>query len=300
FPLLPLELERVIFEFAALSHPRTMMTLLLVASRVKLWIEPLLYRVLIVGVQPQWQANRTLRRRLTCPAFLDVLRSKPASFVHDNVRNILFRRREISLNEAAQALSKCTGTTNLMLYSHEPSPSFLRPFSMMPLLRLSADLGRLFGEANPVDFQHAIFGRLTHLTIFDSEPEMVPSSGLARIPCLTHLSFKLIIDREFLSSILVQCPQLQVLADVIVGDHEISKQDLSHMHFSDDVRAVVIYCPDFLHDWEFGTANGADHWGRAERYIARWRTGAVKGKSRQTSDNGSLTSVIAPEFVVDF
>ncbi|KAJ7487138.1 hypothetical protein FB451DRAFT_776697 [Mycena latifolia] len=275
FPLLPLELEREIFEFTALSHPRTMMTLLLVASRVKLWIEPLLYRVLIVGVQPQ-----SLRRRLTCPAFLDVLRSKPASFVHDNVRNILFRRREISLNEAAQALSKCTGTTNLMLYSHEPSPSFLRPFSMMPLLRLSADLGRLFGEANPVDFQHAIFGRLTHLTIFDSEPEMVPSSGLARIPCLTHLSFKLIIDREFLSSILMQCPQLQVLADVIVGDHEISKQDLSHMHFSDDVRAVVIYCPDFLHDWEFGTANGADHWGRAERYIARRRT--------------------APEFVIDF
>ncbi|KAJ7879703.1 hypothetical protein B0H13DRAFT_1571256, partial [Mycena leptocephala] len=47
-PLLPPELERIIFELAAFVNPASMPSLLLVAPRVKIWIEPLLYETLII------------------------------------------------------------------------------------------------------------------------------------------------------------------------------------------------------------------------------------------------------------
>ncbi|KAJ7659091.1 hypothetical protein DFH06DRAFT_1130657 [Mycena polygramma] len=50
-PNLPPELERHIFELAALSHPMLIPNMIRVAWRVKLWIEPLLYRTLAFGVK---------------------------------------------------------------------------------------------------------------------------------------------------------------------------------------------------------------------------------------------------------
>ncbi|KAJ6550049.1 hypothetical protein B0H19DRAFT_1160293 [Mycena capillaripes] len=44
--ILPPELERLIFEIAALESPKSMPALILVARRVQIWIEPLLYGVL--------------------------------------------------------------------------------------------------------------------------------------------------------------------------------------------------------------------------------------------------------------
>ncbi|KAF8212858.1 hypothetical protein K438DRAFT_1805181, partial [Mycena galopus ATCC 62051] len=48
-PSLPSELECIIFEIAALLRPQTIPSLMLIAQRVKHWVEPLLYRVLILS-----------------------------------------------------------------------------------------------------------------------------------------------------------------------------------------------------------------------------------------------------------
>ncbi|KAJ7887124.1 hypothetical protein B0H14DRAFT_2696630 [Mycena olivaceomarginata] len=47
-PKLPPELECTIFEIAALARPKMIPSLILVAHRVKHWVEPLLYRVIMV------------------------------------------------------------------------------------------------------------------------------------------------------------------------------------------------------------------------------------------------------------
>ncbi|KAJ7095067.1 hypothetical protein C8R44DRAFT_813875 [Mycena epipterygia] len=47
-PRLPPELERLVFESAALSHATDIPNLILVAWRIKNWVEPLLYRAVLV------------------------------------------------------------------------------------------------------------------------------------------------------------------------------------------------------------------------------------------------------------
>ncbi|CAK5266550.1 unnamed protein product, partial [Mycena citricolor] len=46
---LPEDVERYIFEIGAFSNPRSISTYMLVARRVKIWLEPLLYRTLVTG-----------------------------------------------------------------------------------------------------------------------------------------------------------------------------------------------------------------------------------------------------------
>ncbi|KAJ7779897.1 hypothetical protein B0H16DRAFT_727994 [Mycena metata] len=71
-PHLPPDLERTIFELAALSSPGTMTTLILVALRVKIWIELLLYRIVIVPsvVSCEDYDHYPLRiKKISVPAF---------------------------------------------------------------------------------------------------------------------------------------------------------------------------------------------------------------------------------------
>ena len=229
-------------------------------------------------------ASHTSRRRISDAIFLDVLSSKSASFIHENVRHISYTRDTISFEAAAQALSKCTGTKDVMLF-YESSPELLPSLGMMPLLRLSVWLTHLFGQGNPIDFQHPVFEQLTHLAISDGEDAMVLPSGLARLPCLTHISLNWIWSPEFHIAVLAQCPRLEVLSVLVYGEDTIAKFRPHHTHFSEDARSVLMNCPGLLRDWELGADGGADHWVRAERFIAKRRTGAVKGESRQTLNN---------------
>ena len=250
----------------------------------------------MLAVVPSHWNNPNRRRRLSCAAFLDLLRSKPAAFIHDHVRNILFGGADDSLEESAQALSKCTGAMNVMLY-YDSLPLVLPSLSMMPLLRLSANLGFLFGPRNTVDFQHPVFERLTHLAIFDWETAIVLPSGLALMPCLTHLSFTAVWKPEFHTAVLAQCPRLQVLAVLVIG-HSFAVWHEHHTHFSEDARTVLISCLGLLQDWELGTEGGADYWVRAEHSIAKRRTGVVKGKSRPNVGS-QFIDLCASEFVVE-
>jgi hypothetical protein len=74
---------------------------------------------------------------------------------------------------------------NVMLYYvlyGDSMPMVLPSLSVMPLLRLGADLGLFFGPSNTVDFQHPVFERLLHLASFDWETAIVLPTGLARMP----------------------------------------------------------------------------------------------------------------------
>ncbi|KAJ7705402.1 hypothetical protein B0H17DRAFT_1037849 [Mycena rosella] len=70
-PIFPPELEREIFEAAALMHPNSIPSL---SHRVHIWIEPFLYIVIRIDIVPMADAVRR--------------ETKPASFFQESVRHL--------------------------------------------------------------------------------------------------------------------------------------------------------------------------------------------------------------------
>ncbi|KAJ7134005.1 hypothetical protein C8R43DRAFT_639224 [Mycena crocata] len=111
-PLLPPELEREIFEMAAHIRPIGILRLMLVASRVKIWLEPLLYRTIALSVHPfrassdhpnpQWKS------------FMHVVQSNPVAFLLASVRH-LYLADSVPSEHAKWLLSTCSGIENLSI-----------------------------------------------------------------------------------------------------------------------------------------------------------------------------------------
>ncbi|KAJ7684261.1 hypothetical protein DFH06DRAFT_1312703 [Mycena polygramma] len=277
-PLLPTDLEREIFETAALDYPRSIPRLVLVAQRVNLWIEPMLYRTLsVVNSPPRLHLLRTLR--ITADA---CLHSKPASFLRSHVRHLALSA--VPTDKALSILSICGETTSLAIFQ-TPDLTYLPLLAAMPLLRLAAHLANIFGSEAAVDFRHTIFSRLTHLDMFDSvwdTNHLV--RGLASLPCLTHLSFNqdledLIGDDRLpsLRDILRSCGSLQVLVVIFYDETERGWGDEDeYEYFADDVRAVTMVVGGSLEDWERGQTGRVDYWIQAETFIQKRRSGEIK------------------------
>ncbi|KAJ6596179.1 hypothetical protein DFH09DRAFT_826888, partial [Mycena vulgaris] len=215
----PTELEREIFECVALSHPRSIPKLLLVARRVKIWqvLEPLLYRVLYVThfdpTLPTPRKRPKKRLRITEDACLQLIRVKLAPFLRDHVRHLALETTKITTTDRMHILSTCSGTVNLAL-PMDAAPAFLPSIAAMPLVRFSADLEKLFGSRD-IDFGHPIFDRLSHLDIFESDLLDTWPVGLGQIPYLTHLSITMDLpEPSLLQDALNHCKRLQALAVV--------------------------------------------------------------------------------------
>ncbi|KAJ7743691.1 hypothetical protein DFH07DRAFT_943151 [Mycena maculata] len=90
-PKLAVELERQIFELAASLYPRTMPVLILVGRRVKIWIEPLLYRVLALQ-GPHEPAREQEPPDTTFQISFDSIQklARPEAFLRHHVRHIRF------------------------------------------------------------------------------------------------------------------------------------------------------------------------------------------------------------------
>ncbi|KAJ6505163.1 hypothetical protein C8R45DRAFT_545381 [Mycena sanguinolenta] len=108
-PRLPPELERRICEIAAVACPIRIPTLMLVARRVRFWVEPLLYRVVFLKDSTTGQ----LLRDLNLPAFTaDALEQRPPnSFRH--VRHLFIDDDVVKRPTLKSWLLACTGVTNL-------------------------------------------------------------------------------------------------------------------------------------------------------------------------------------------
>ncbi|KAJ7633578.1 hypothetical protein DFH06DRAFT_1222301 [Mycena polygramma] len=108
-PLLPVELEREIFEWAALLHPRSIPTFLRVARRFQIWLEPLLYRVICVDIP-----RLTYRDLFTpgIPSLLNAIKSKPAG-LFGAVRHLFLCN--VSLEDGIAVLQACPGLVDLMV-----------------------------------------------------------------------------------------------------------------------------------------------------------------------------------------
>jgi len=260
--VLPPELEREIFEFAGLSSPGFVPTLMLVSREVCQWMEPHLYHIMIFTL-PQ------------APFLLTALRTKPPSFISSNVRKLFLTdgpETNVSLADMQTILSACTGTTELFLAAR--GRALLPLIGGMPLQRLSANIPSLF--TGSVDFKHPLFSNLTHLCVFPlMRDDATPWVELRRVRHLTHLSFHVVKMVEVLREILERCPNLRVLVNFYFSTSTVGAQRTADSELAQDVRYVRMKRGFYAKDWKVGAYTGQDYWGRAEEWVAKRTLGKV-------------------------
>ncbi|KAF7303888.1 hypothetical protein MIND_00618900 [Mycena indigotica] len=258
---LPPELEREIFlKFCADSPPGDCIQLLLVAWRVKQWIEPLLYRTIVLSsVRPP--EGRPL---FTTSTFLVALRTRP-SFFREAVRNLMIH--SVPDEAIHTILATCTRLENLwapmasdILFDlitsshvhHDPPPLNQLYTNFMPLL-----------QALP--HTHPFFSRLTHLEVIGCptrRQEALWVARLGQLPCLTHLAFNEYALVPALSSLFQSCGLLQVLVSLVGSPADVEERDESQ-----DSRFVVLFSR-WYEDWQLGVERGQDYWSKAESIVA--------------------------------
>ncbi|KAJ7021969.1 hypothetical protein C8F04DRAFT_1139394 [Mycena alexandri] len=269
---LPTELEREIFECAALLAPECMPKLLLVGRRVKIWIEPLMYRIL--SIHPLQQ--RTVIRR-TLKGLLKAMQVKPLAFFRQHVRNVCFVRND-NAKDIWGVLSTCTGTVNLALFNADVDSTLLPALAKLRLQRLSAVLGDLFSTRSAPDFAHPLFANLTHLDVLDKrDGGWAGWVGLPTLPRLTHLSFNDDISNSVCEGALEHCTQLRVLVIVWANHTTMQADPYDRTALAEDPRFVMIVVNQYLRDWEAGAAGGEDYWARADAFVQKRQAGVVKG-----------------------
>ncbi|KAJ6593248.1 hypothetical protein B0H19DRAFT_1365379 [Mycena capillaripes] len=268
---LPEDLEREIFEIAACCRPREISKLMLVARRVKLWIEPLLYRTITLS-----RANATNEQypAHSMSKLLPILGSESHSALRAAVRNFLS-----SPEDGAFVLSRCSGIENLWIdgpLAH--TPELLPLVAGLPdLTRFHCNITMLFSWGE-IDFTHRLFERITHLELFDFyiEPEERDRwAELARLPALTHLAFYHSIFVFMALRILQTCPSLLILV-LKLGLREAESVDVrpDAQVLAKDPRFVVMDRRGAW-AWEKGAYTGRDFWTRAEEWVAKRRGGEV-------------------------
>ncbi|KAJ7818737.1 hypothetical protein B0H13DRAFT_2313689 [Mycena leptocephala] len=162
-PTLPRELEKIIFEMAALKHPLSMPSMVRVAQRVKIWIEPQLYKVLMIDIAP----GRSTYAQCIVIRFLRTVQKLIAS----SSRRAPMLRKHVR---------------HLILSSYCPKDFTLK------LLSLGNSTAWAWWIYNVLHgtFTDPAFADITHLHIHGPDTWSYPSWSIFVYPLrLTHLSF---------------------------------------------------------------------------------------------------------------
>ncbi|KAF8169152.1 hypothetical protein K438DRAFT_1855753 [Mycena galopus ATCC 62051] len=262
--VLPPELEREIFEVAALSHFNTIPSLLRVARRVLEWIEPLLYRVIVIDQSTRAQAcHRILALKPNLLAngvehllFLDVVNTWPEEDLRALFR--LCALRLLSLARVPRSLL--------------PLPVVL---TMSRLHRWTGNLDFLFGGRPAIDLSIPAFRAVTHMDVFDhiEDNDTVICSGLAALPCLTHLCLNNRVPDLVPRRILAECLHLEVLVCML---NPFTGHSMADNPPTTDVRFVVSAVGNYWRDWEVGAQGGTDFWVAADEFVAQKRLGEIE------------------------
>ncbi|KAJ7760782.1 hypothetical protein B0H14DRAFT_3511012 [Mycena olivaceomarginata] len=244
---LPPELEIQIFESVARDSPydaAQRLRLMLVARRVKIWVEPFVYPCLAFSRVNNWDRLK------------HIVATKPRDFLARHVKSICMPLHTVTMQEASEILSACTGVERLACWINHMAGEALAipqsiPIQGLALSRLSIELSHFL--CLPADLPHT-HASLTHLELvyWEEHAEHYPATlDLARFPYLTHLALRNEALRfqwplQLARSMKDSCGRLKVmvLVDFEVGSAEMVRRALS------DVRAVVVLSQVVLHDWE--------------------------------------------------
>ncbi|KAF8177045.1 hypothetical protein K438DRAFT_1939125 [Mycena galopus ATCC 62051] len=268
---LPPELEREVFEICAVFRPVTIPKLMLVAHRVKEWVEPLLYRTICLGPKPPPGFPKFLME-IIMPA----IRRKPSSFFETAVRHLMIDYYQ-DRDEVDKILDVCTGVQHLSIDVAEAPDSWLDRIVSFPLERLqlhSCESRALMRVLAP---EHTLCRRLTHLEIrgFIADDAHAVCDALIALPHLSHLAFG---DNQFVHScpqLLESCKRLRALVCRALYDVEeiqthraVLERDARFVQFSWEFSQAN----EGVVDWYIGAQGGVDSWIQIERFIAKRRS----------------------------
>ncbi|KAJ6496077.1 hypothetical protein C8R45DRAFT_1211768 [Mycena sanguinolenta] len=276
---LPPELERVIFELVAWEEPSMIKTLILVAKRICVWIEPELYRVLLFsGLE---SAKRLLK----------IMESKPPEFLQKHVHHLALST-SIDRSDVTRVLSICTSVHDLALWTGRTDTELLSDLRNLANLRhLSVNLFDLFGGRTKFQLPRLDellpFAHITHLDVFSSLPEQL-WLFFGMLPRLTHLSFNNNYVPELLQTALDTCALLQLLA--VVWTYEVDDgEETADTSAISDPRFCEVWCNAYAEDWEEGAHGRIDFWYRAE--VAR----QLRSERRRKGSAADEMEVLAPD-----
>ncbi|KAJ6571221.1 hypothetical protein B0H19DRAFT_1129421 [Mycena capillaripes] len=271
-PKLPRELERIIFEMAALSRPCLIPTLILVAWRIKDWLEPLLYRAVMVSAVPPRQllGFHIFRERI----LLRAIDNKPPAFFQNHVRH-LFLENAPNREDMEAILTACDHVTHLVFLVRSPSPFLPVLASLQCLQRFTIGIEALFTGWSGVDFAHPVFRNITHLELLETyypDVERI-SPGLLLVPHLTHIAFNIDLpprgsplDTQLRADARLMCI-IFLARPWIIGQY-IGREV--------DERVVCIdRRTEYREQWLRSADTGSDYWALAEEFIAAKRIARV-------------------------
>ncbi|KAK6987681.1 tyrosinase central domain-containing protein [Favolaschia claudopus] len=263
-PVFPPEIEREVFECAALSLCGTIPNLLLVAHRVHQWIEPILYRIVRINT-----SNIDMVHSL-----FTAMSSKPPQFFQNSVRHLSIEQTYPTTTAARnELLSLCTGLTTFGCSNSLVNSSLLPILAQLRVEKLSICLTELF-YPNPVDPTHSVFCALTHLDLFVGHGEESTLPDVSLFPSLTHLCVDTEVARDAALKILERCPRLQLLLiQWPIHDQEwyVSSQEPCES----DVRFVIGVYDNYWGEWEAEAKGLSEFWREAAEFVMRKRRGEI-------------------------
>jgi hypothetical protein len=237
-------------------------------------VEPFIYHCLLFSKANSWDR---LKR---------ILASKPPDFLAKHVRSICMLLSTVSMQEASEILSLCTGVQRLACWIDHRATAETTVVAVIPrwlpsktvvLRRLSIELSHFLCLLADLPTTN-----LTHLELvyWEANAEQYPATlDLARFHHLTHLALRSDGQRfqwslPMVSATMATCRHLKILVllDYAVGEAEFVRRGLN------DPRAVLVLSEVALHDWE-PTAKTfhpweirlgkTDMWARGEDIIRR-------------------------------
>ncbi|KAJ7933442.1 hypothetical protein B0H13DRAFT_2262881 [Mycena leptocephala] len=260
--VLPPELERELFETAAMMYPEEIPTLLRVARRILTWIELLLYRVAYLQ-----NANPGVVRALLKP-------TKPPEFFHKAVRHLALESGHFSREDARRVLRLCKGVINLACDQSFTDPELLPILAEMRVQRLSLSLTLLVGEPC---LKHPLFASITLLDLFDIGGETVAKicAQIPTLPALTHLSVDFETPRTVLMRLLEESSRLGLLLILWPSFHAnlYRAAQIPHVY---DVRFVIGQYHNYWASWEACAKGLPNLWSLGDDFVARKRRGEIE------------------------
>ncbi|KAJ6453355.1 hypothetical protein C8R45DRAFT_1223200 [Mycena sanguinolenta] len=285
YPNLPLELERRIFEIAALARPVGIPVLMRVARRVKCWcgafrtlplfhteisrsrVEPLLYRVVFFprGRAPSTPSLPTftadvLKLRFSCLQYVQYL----FLHVYPDLDNTI--------------LLACTGVTNLL--AHYTSNILSSLSTLTSVQYLTIDARALGGTTLP----QPLFLTVTHLRLLETTGVAMDRvwQNIARIPPLAHFashSGSRLSHSDLCANVRFQCIVF------ITNPSFPNSALLDRSPLRNDSRFVLVEEKgDYRVDWLNGAIFGVDYWALADDFISARRAGKIGGSQYRISN----------------
>ncbi|KAJ7624418.1 hypothetical protein FB45DRAFT_82821 [Roridomyces roridus] len=279
---LPIELEQRIFELAAYTDPLLVPTLMVVAWRVKQWVEPLRYRI-VIYVWPDLAATG-LNGHRSYPLLKDLrpnhLQGRVNRILSTHPTILKNSTRHLCLNQTPHRdlLHAASSVEDLWLVPDSFHSSLPELLGALTLKRLHCTPATLFSDqwqnASRNHFTHSLFSNVTHLQILlirSIDAAVETRIGLASLPNLTHFAFT---DDIFLpegTTVLGTCQGLRVLVFKLT----FTRFPPLPTELGVDSRFVQMVCAKGIKDWHMGALTGMDFWVRAEEFIAKRRSGEV-------------------------